>query len=28
MSKIMWKPGTFEYPIPATMVSMRYNEKI
>ncbi len=21
MSKMMWKPGTFEYPIPAVMVS-------
>ena len=21
MSKMMWKPGTFEYPIPAAMIS-------
>ncbi len=28
MSKIMWKPGTFIYPLPAVMVSCRYNGKV
>lgn len=27
MSKVMWKPGTFEYPIPAVMVSCGDMEK-
>ena len=27
MSKVMWKPGTFEYPIPAVMVSCGTMEK-
>lgn len=27
MSKVNWKAGTFEYPIPAVMVSMGYMEK-
>lgn len=27
MSKVMWKPGTFEYPIPAVMVSCGNMEK-
>lgn len=28
MSKQTWKPGTFIYPIPAVMVSMRNDGKI
>lgn len=28
MGKVMWKPGTFEYPIPAAMVSLRRYGKI
>ena len=27
MSKVLWKPGTFEYPIPAVMVSCGTMEK-
>ena len=27
MSKVVWKPGTFEYPIPAVMVSCGDMEK-
>lgn len=27
MGKIIWKPGTFEYPIPAVMVSCGTMEK-
>ena len=27
MGKIMWKPGTFEYPIPAVMVTSGDMEK-
>ena len=27
MSKVTWKPGTFIYPIPAVMVSLRNNGK-
>ena len=27
MSKVMWKPGTFVYPIPAVMVSCGTMEK-
>ena len=27
MGKVMWKPGTFEYPIPAVMVSCGDMEK-